>query len=186
METIITARHFELTDELRSHVESEMERLRNHSRKLHRAHVILEIEPHGNRQIAEINLHANSTQYVAKSESHDMYVSIDEVLEKLKRQLEKHRDKVIDHRHRGAHTTKDLKEEYAPEMYDYSEYDTDLPEIVEVEYDLQKPMSIEEAALQLKMSPNLFLVFMNAKTGRLNVIFRRKDNTFGLIQPQRH
>ncbi len=184
MDTIITARHFELTDEIRAHVEAEMRRLNERSHKFHSAHVILEVEPHGNRQTAEIVIHANTSQYLAKSESHDMYISIDEAIEKLKRQLDKYREKITDHHHHRGHRVENPEPLYPPDSFGIDDEDSE-PEIIEVDYNL-KPMSVEEAALQLKMTPqNLFLVFLNARTGRTNVLYRRKDGSFGLIQPLR-
>lgn len=183
MELIITARHFELTDEIRAYVETEVQRLERDSFRLHTGHVILEVESHGNRQSAEIMVHADTSQYMAKSQSHDMYISIDEAIEKLKRQLEKHREKVIDyHQHRGHYNHEHQKMEYE---YDDIDEEEDEIEIVEVDYEL-KPMSVEEGALQLKMNPkNLFLVFINARTERVNVLYRRRDRSYGLIQPLR-
>jgi len=93
MQVRLTARHFDLTEEIKDYANRRMAVLDRYDNLIHSAHLILEVEKH--RQISEITLLVNGQQLVAHSVTDDMYASIDETADKIERQLRKYHDKVI-------------------------------------------------------------------------------------------
>ena len=105
----------------------------------------------------------------------DMYASIDNVIAKLEKQIHRHKTRL----------EKSLRyDDASPEYDDYDDED-EGPHIVRVKRFSMKPMSVEEAMLQLELLGHSFFVFTNAETDRINVIYARKDGNFGLIEPDR-
>jgi putative sigma-54 modulation protein len=96
MEIKITARHFELTDALRNYVQKEVFTLKKYFNHLIRGHMILSVEKH--RQIAELVIHVWGTDLAGKGESEDMYLAIDEAVEKMERQVKRYKDKLRNHK----------------------------------------------------------------------------------------
>jgi putative sigma-54 modulation protein len=94
----ITGHHVEITDALRSYVQEKMERLVRHGDGIGNAHVVLNVEPH-QRQQAEATMHVSGADLHAEAESDDLYAAIDALVDKLDRQLTKHRDKMNDKHH---------------------------------------------------------------------------------------
>jgi len=177
MEITITGRHYEVDSELESYIDRELTYLEDKYKRFDDAQVILIKEKY--RQIAEITLHADGHRYLAKEESDDMYVSIDNAVAKVETQVKKFREKRREtsrHHHKG-------EEENLGERDKYLEEELGETVIVPVDLHMAKPMVEEEAAMQLKMSNNIFMPFINAKTGRMNVIYKRTDGDIGLIQP---
>jgi len=117
------------------------------------------------------NLHLSATE-----ESEDMYSTIDMVLDKLEAQVRKLREKSKDKRRRDKAVRTDF--------FSYSEVEGKRERtIVGTDHYEPKPMDVDEAAMQLDSLQYDFLVFLNAETERVNVIYRRKNNDFGLIDP---
>lgn len=181
MNISIATRHTELTEALKDHVESGLDRISDHFDNVIDADVILSVEKR--RHIAEINLHANGLRINAKGASEDMYNSLDSAIDKLDRQVSKHRARIRRHQPRTAREAR---------SYDHR--------ILEIEVELEresgpghrivvhetvpiKPMSLQEATLQLDLVEDIFLVFLNADTERINVIYKRQDKRFGHIEP---
>lgn len=180
MEIIITARHFDLDPDLEAYVENELNYLEDKYKRLDNAHAVLIKEKY--RKIAEVTLHADGNNYYSKEESDDMYISIDRVIEKLETQIKKFREKRRDES-RQHREEEEMTAAERMERDRYLEEEMGEPAIVPVEMSIVKPMNEDEAAMQLKMSNNIFLPFMNARTGDMNVIYKRTDGDFGLIQP---
>ena len=126
-----------------------------------------------------------------------MYVSVDEVVDKIARQMRKYKTRLMRQHRPRKHTIRHLEEtvlrwewvdglEESPETGTASskpEPDPSDPSVVQSEKYPVKPMFIDEAVLQIEMSSKQFLVFLNAKTEKVNVIYRRKSGDFGLIEP---
>jgi putative sigma-54 modulation protein len=129
------------------------------------------------RHIAEININGDRLTINGKEETNDMYSAIDMVLDKLEKQIKKNKQKIRERR-------PGVKAKNIALM----EADINLPEeelvrevkVKNIEY---KPMDVEEAVLQMDLLSNSFLVFTNARSDRVNVLYRRKDGHYGLIQP---
>ena len=187
MNVSITARHMDMTPAIKDYVQSALEKIRGHFEKVIDVEVILSVEKH--RHIAEFNLHANGLRINAKESSSDMYLSVDAAIQKVDRQVLKFKDRI--NRHKPRRDRKSREFDYAVIEVDHSsDHDADdgdstlrHREITREQVSI-KPMSIDEAALQLELLDDVFLVFSNDTTQQMNVIYGRKDGTYGLIEPQ--
>lgn len=132
------------------------------------------------RQIVDVVINANGIR-IAGQESHDdMYAAVDLVMEKIERQVKKYREKI--RRHKPA-PGKELM--WRRDTYEIESFEDDRePVVVHTDNYFVKPMSIDEAAMQMELSHQDFLVFNNASTQMVNVLYRRKDGNYGLIVPQ--
>ncbi len=135
------------------------------------------------RHVAEVAIAAGQLHITANEQSEDMYSSIDLVLDKVEAQLRKLREKSKDHR-RNAKGGMD-KASVRLDFFSYTLTDSGSRErtIVGSDNYEPKPMSVDEAAMQLDNKQYEFLVFRNAETDRVNVLYRRKNDDFGLIDP---
>ena len=106
-----------------------------------------------------------------------MYVSIDLVEEIIESQLKKYRRKIVDRYQSGAH--------FAPEYIEAEEEEESDIQIVKVKHFQFKPMDPEEACMQMELTNHDFFVFTNSETDEVNVVYKRKNNTYGIIEPER-
>lgn len=137
------------------------------------AFVTLAVEK--NRHIAEVTIRYKGGFIRGEEATLDMYASIDNVLEKLEKQIVKHRTKLEKDLRAGVFNTLDTA--------DYED-DEEEAKIVRVKRFDIKPMTVEEAMLQMEMLNHSFYVFTNGETGEVNVLYKRKDGNFGLIEPE--
>ncbi|UCF94638.1 MAG: ribosome-associated translation inhibitor RaiA [Desulfobacterales bacterium] len=175
MQTSVTFKNFDPSETLRDYVCDKLNRFDRLLDNPAEASVVLAVEKF--RHIAEINIAGDRLTINGKEETSDMYSSIDMVLDKLEKQIKKSKQKIRERRTGAKARNKEIGE---PEM--------SLPEreaerqvrIKNIEY---KPMDVEEAVLQMDLLNDNFLVFTNARSDKVNVIYRRKDGHYGLIQP---
>ncbi|MFO7774345.1 MAG: ribosome-associated translation inhibitor RaiA [Candidatus Hydrogenedentota bacterium] len=192
MNVKITGRHTELTDSIKDHVEKKLEKCQAHFDKPMDVDVVLTVEKH--RHIADVTLSANGVRLHAEESSNDMYTSVDAAIDKLDRQIRK----IKERRNKGFRPKKlaeaELEAQPEPGMLSAETFaeespaeDDRLPHperpIVRETLD-RKPMDEEEAAMQLELSAEGFIMFTNARTQHINVMYVRDDGSFGLIQPQ--
>lgn len=170
MQVMVTFRHVEPSDGLRQYAEEKMQRVHKFLRRPIDAHVILSVLKH--RHIAEVQVSANHLNITATDETDDLYSAIDLAMSKLERQIKKHAAKHKDHK--GANNAA-----AAAVLTRAAGGGTVRSERVAV-----KPMSVDEAVIHLRMRKNDFLLFKNAATDTLNVVYRRKDGKYGLIEPE--
>jgi putative sigma-54 modulation protein len=185
MNVMVTGRHMEMTDALRSYIEGGLGKIESHFDKVMDADVVLEVQKH--RHIAEVNLHANGVRIHGKEVSADMYASVDAVMEKLERQVRKHKDRINQHKPRGARETRDYLHQIisvVPEEKSVVTSEVFSHRVVHHEKLQMKPLNVEEAVLHIELLDEPFLVFSNAETSQVNVLYRRDDTTYGLIEPQ--
>ncbi|MCX5770622.1 MAG: ribosome-associated translation inhibitor RaiA [Candidatus Hydrogenedentes bacterium] len=182
MNLMVTGRHIEVTDALKSYVEGGLAKLRTHFDKVIDADVVLSIEKH--RHIAEINLHANGIRIHGKESSSDMYASVDAVLGKLDKQIRRFKDRINRHQPRPSKDETNYNYEIIQAVDDKEVADdaTAKHHVVMREKIPVKPMSVDEAVMQLELVDDQFLVFTNADTRQVNVIYARDDGTYGLIE----
>ncbi|GMV90795.1 MAG: ribosomal subunit interface protein [Candidatus Hydrogenedentota bacterium] len=187
MRVSIAGRHLEMTDALKSHVEDRLNKVRAHFDKVIDVDVVLTVEKH--RHIAEITVHANGVRIHGKESSGDMYASVDTVIDKIDRQILKFKDK--NHRfqpRKGKVTVMPTGEMSAAVEAEHEEAavatETGGPRTIVREPLTMKPMSVDEAALQLDLSNDTFLVFLNADSQQVNVLYAKNDGTFGLIEQE--
>ncbi len=191
----VTFRHMEATDALREHAEKRVRRVAKYVHRPIDAHVILSVVKR--RHIAEVILNADRTTMTAKEETGDLYSAIDLASDKLEHRARKHTEKITSHkmspRSRRAQTT--APEAAAPEPQETSGLRMNVlradsfgrrkgPEVMHSKRLPVKPMSVEEAVMQMDLMSNEFLVFRNAANDTLSVVYRRKDGHYGLIEPE--
>ncbi len=174
-----------LTDSIKEHVERGVEKISGHFDQVIEVHVILNVDAH--RQFAEFNVHANGLRINAKESTNDMYLSVDRALEKVERQVRKHKDRILRHQPRSVREARsyghDVLQPTVDEDNGESAESRPWHHVILRETFDTKPMSVEEAAFQLELIHEQFLIFTNADTDKLNVIYDRHDGTYGLIEP---
>ncbi len=179
MRISVTFRHMEPTEEFRKYAEEKIGRLKKYLYNPVDAKVVLSVEKH--RNIAEVVINADKTTIKGKETTDDMYKAIDTVTEKIEKQIKRHKGKLIKHK---GNNTRDLPEAAAEPTVDAEvELDKGGISIITKAIDT-KPMTVEEAAMQLGMSNSEFMVFQNADTKRVNVVYKRKDSNYGHIVPR--
>ena len=178
MEITVTFRHMEPTESLRTYAKDKVSKVEKYLDFPVEAHVVLGVEKF--RHLADVTLSLNGTLIKAVEETEDMYSAIDQVMDKVEKQVKRYRSKIISRR------TENRKDDDKFLMGEPEEEGMDLaldePRI-DVETMIAKPMDPEEAAIQLNMSPQDFLVFRNSQSREINVIYKRKDGNLGLIKP---
>ena len=180
MQTSVTFKKIDPSDALKSYVQKKLDRFDKMLDSSAEANVVLSVEKI--RHIAEITLICDKVKIHAKEESENMYSSIDTLMDKVKAQITKTKERQKNHMSGGKETIKsddiDLVEEIAPESEKKKSYDI-IEEIINY-----KPMDIDDAISELNSGKENFFVFNNSRTEQLNVIYRRGDGNLGLIQPK--
>jgi putative sigma-54 modulation protein len=178
----VTGRHVSVTEAIKDYAVSRIEHLHLDYPRIIEAHVILDVEKH--RHFAEIILHCtNHITIEASHETDDMYASIDGVVAKIAQQMRKYKTKILrNHRPRGQ-SIRHIEEQVLEVSAAFHETEEGQPEVIKTERYPVKPMYIDEAVLQIEMSNRQFVVFLNAKTEKINILYRRKADGFGLIEP---
>jgi len=174
MKFIITGRNIDVTPGLKNAVEDKIGKLERYFTPDTEVHVTLSVEK--DRQKIEVTIPVKGTVIRSEQISSDMYVSIDLVEEIIERQLKKYKNKLIE-RQQGSHY---LKPEFMEK--DYAE-DDEIKIVRTKKFDI-KPMYAEDACIQMELTGHNFFVFCNAETDQVNVVYKRKGNTYGLIEPE--
>jgi putative sigma-54 modulation protein len=177
MEFEYTGRHVDVTPALRAHVEDHFQKIDHiFNDTAARAHVIIEVEK--NRQIGEVLVHWRDHTLTATDTNADMYLALTRAIAKIEKQALKLKKKIID-RKQGAKRVSSV----APQPDGQLDASPPSPRIVNARRYVVKPMTAEEAALRLSGETDQFLVFRDADTNRVGVLYKRKDGNFGLIEP---
>jgi putative sigma-54 modulation protein len=178
----VTGRHVSVTEPIKDYATSRIEHLHLDYPRIIEAHVILDVEKH--RHFAEIILHCtNHITIEASTETDDMYASIDGVVAKIAQQMRKYKTKILrNHRPRGQ-SIRHIEEQVLELGAAFHENEEAEPEVIKTERYPVKPMYVDEAVLQIEMSNRQFVVFLNAKTEKVNILYRRKEGGFGLMEP---
>lgn len=169
MNIIINCKQMDLTKNLKEYAEEKVSKFEKYLGKISEATVTLSVEKY--RHTAEVLLKVNGAFIQAESTTGEMYSSIDDVVEKLARQVRKFKEKTVSQR-----KNKDKSESI-------QEAEETVPAIIKNKSHNIKPMSVEEAAMQMDLLDKIFFVFTNASSGNINVIYKRNDGNFGLIEP---
>lgn len=178
MDITVTFRHMEHSDALESYAKDKVGRLSKYLDSILDAHVILSVEK--NRHTAEVTMNVSGVAINGQETREDMYSAVDLLVEKVERQLKKYKDRII--RRRPAHKIP-ARSATASIISSESIEEAKEPQIIKVEDYTVKPMTLEEATMQIDLLHNDFLVFTNAGTEKVNVIYKRKDGNYGLIEP---
>jgi putative sigma-54 modulation protein len=172
----VSFRNLEPSEHLKAYVSEKLNRFDKLLDNPAEAGVVLVVEKH--RHIAEVNITGDRLTINGKEETGDMYSAIDMVLDKLEKQIKRSKQKIRERRTGAKGQTRTIREEPAPRT------EEDFVREVKIESLDAKPMDVEEAVLQMDLSDQSFLVFTNARSSQINVIYRRKDGHYGLVQPR--
>lgn len=175
MQTSVTFKNLDPSDHLKSYVTEKLNRFDKLLDNPAEAGVVLIVEKH--RHIAEVNITGDRMNVNGKEETGDMYSAIDMVLDKLEKQIKRSKQKIRERRASAKGQTRTIREDATRTREEES-----VPQ-VKVESIEYKPMDVEEALLQMDLADQGFLVFTNARSSQINVLYRRKDGHYGLIQP---
>ena len=171
MRTRVTARHFNLDPDLKEHVERKVERLGRYFDRVDEAHVVFEREGHG--MVADLTVHATGLVVSSEQPADDPRTAFDRAFEKVERQIRRHKGKVRSHQ--GAPPAAVVAEQAGG---------TSPEQVGIVSEELaSRRMKPQEALAELDALKVRFLAFWNEETERVNVIYRRDDGDYGLIEP---
>lgn len=177
MEVTIHGKNLEITPRLREYIESKVARLDRYLGTINQIRVDLAVEntrSAADSQVAQFTLHSKKTILRAEERSDDIFASIDAVLDKLHRQIERYKGK-RQNRFRSG-------EQVSAEVEEIEEGTTG--EIVRVKRFEVLPMDVEEAIEQMELLGHDFFLFYNAEEAAINLVYRRRDGNYGLLQPE--
>ena len=178
MNIIIRGKHIEVTDALRDYVTKRVGKLEKYTDEFQDVQVTLLVER--DRHRVEVTAPINGMILRGEEQTGDMYSSIDMVLEKLERQIDKYRTRISkrmrtkalkDHEPEGAAGRAEALEDGGEQVVRNKKFPA-------------KPMSVDEAIMQMNLIGHSFFVFNNAETQRMNVVYRRKSGDYGLLEPE--
>jgi len=188
MQVSVTFRHMDPTEALKEFAAENVAKIQRYVHTPADAHVVLSVEKYMHK--ADITIKAHGMMMRGKEKSEDMYASIDRAMGKIERQVRKYKDRLAKHKAReGADAKVKLNILEAarqgsfqgPEAIDESGKSLP-PEIIESKEVKVVRMSVDEAIMQMDLLHNDFLVFMNEGSGAMNVLYRRQEGNFGLIE----
>lgn len=174
MRFVITGRNIDVTEGLRAAVQEKIGKLERFFTPDTEVLVTLSVEK--DRQKIEVTIPVKGNIIRSEQVSSDMYVSIDLVEEIIERQLKKYKNKIID----KQQAREAFSDEYIEKEYD----EDDSVKIIRTKRFGIKPMDPEEACIQMELLGHSFYVFSNSETDEVNVVYKRKGNTYGLIEPE--
>ena len=174
MRITISGKNIDITDGLRQAVEDKLSKLERYFTPETDIVVTLSVEKE--RQKIEVTIPVKGNIIRSEQVSNDMYVSIDLVEEVIERQLKKYKNKIVDQKQSAGNFQQDFIEK---EIEDEEEI-----KIIRTKRFGMKPMYPEDACIQMELLGHNFFVFQNAETEEVNVVYKRKGNTYGLIEPE--
>ena len=174
MKFIIIGRNIDITEGLKSAVQEKLGKLERYFTPETEIHVTLSVEK--DRQKIEVTIPVKGNIIRSEQVSSDMYVSIDLVEEVIERQLRKYKTKIVNQQQAGGNFQKEFVEDEFLE-------DEEVNIIRTKKFGI-KPMYPEDACVQMELLGHNFYVFRNAESDEVNVVYKRKGNTYGLIEPE--
>lgn len=179
----VRGENIEVTPAIREYVEKKIDKLEKYFSNTPEANAMVNLKVNNTTSKVEVTIPMPNLVLRAEEENADMYAAIDLITDKLERQIRKHKTKI----NRKFRTTTTVPDTFAPleagfETLPEEEEDDELVVVRNKRFDL-KPMDSEEAILQMNMLGHSFFVYTNADTNTTNVVYRRKDGRYGLIEP---
>lgn len=174
MRFLMYGKNIEVTKGLKAAAEEKIGKLERYFTPETEVHITFSVER--DNQKIEVTIPMKGTILRAEQASSDMYASIDMVEEIIERQLRRYRTKLVDQKQSAASFSKAFAEEESAE-------DEEI-KVVRTKRFAIKPMDVEEACIQMELLGHSFFVFRNAQTDEVNVVYKRKGNTYGLIEPE--
>lgn len=173
MKITIHGKKLEVTDAIRDYVEEKISKLDKYFEKPDNISATVLIKLSGKNQVVEVTINTHGLILRGEEEKKDLYASIDFVIDKIERQIRKNKTKI--HRKSSKETIRDFKPFESDEL-------EDSKDIVKRKVIDSKPMSEEEAILQMNLIDHDFFVYKDAKTNKVNVVYKRKVGDYGLIE----
>jgi putative sigma-54 modulation protein len=176
MELSFTFRNLEPSTELKSYIEEKLYKVKKYFDAPVEAQIVLKVEKF--RHIADMTLSSNGNKIKAAEKTGDMYSSIDQVMDKIEGQLRRLTSRKKEYKLENIKGEDSLAvDAEGQDILSDSEPAITKTELLDI-----KPMDIDEAAMQIKLSKRNFLVFTNSKSKNINIIYKRKDGNLGLIK----
>jgi len=175
MKTIITGKNIEITEGLKERVTKKIGKLDKFFNNETEAHVTLSVQRV--RQISEVTISFNGIVLRAEESNEDMYTSIDKSIDLLERQIRKNKTRLERRLHDNDFRIENFK--FLEEIPEEKEF-----KVVRSKRFAFKPMDVEEAILQMNLLGHEFFMFSNAESKQVNVVYKRKDGNYGLIEPE--
>lgn len=185
MQVSVTFRHMEPTEALKEFAAEKVARIRKLIHTPTDAEVVLSVERYMHQ--ADITIKAHGVIMRGKEKSEDMYASIDRAMAKIERQVKRYKSKLSAHKAREGKDAKIklniLEAQREPEAPEPEVTNNGLPpEIIETKEVVAPTLSVDEALMQMDLIHADFFVFINAQSHAINVLYRRNEGTFGLIE----
>lgn len=176
MRYIITGKNIDVTEGLKNAIYEKIGKLEKYFRPETEIHVTFSVQKKDKHKV-EVTIPIKGTVIRAEEESTDMYVSIDLVEEIIERQIKKYKNKIVD----AKQSSGGLSEAFAAEAAGAEDEEIIITRTKKF---AMKPMDPEEACIEMELSGHNFFVFRNSETEEVNVVYKRKGNTYGLIEPE--
>ena len=167
----VRGRNVEVTEALKDYITKRVGKVEKYLDNIREAHVTLAVERGFHR--VEVTIPVNGIILRGEESTPDMYASVDLVVEKLEKQVQKHKGRLVKRLSKAVGETPDEL------LADY-----DYPQIVRTKRFAIKPMAVDEAVLQMNLLGHSFFVFSNSDSEQVNVLYKRKDGNYGLIEPE--
>ncbi|APG26064.1 ribosome hibernation-promoting factor, HPF/YfiA family [Syntrophotalea acetylenica] len=181
MQIAVTFRHMDASDALRMYLEEKLVRVKKYIDEPIDAQAVLSVEKKI-RHCAEVTLVAKGITIKGSDETNDMYAAIDGMVDKIERQLKRYKEKIKNHKPANERARQVEKTVFAAESIDTGAAE---PIVIRSQSFSVKPLSVEEAVMQMDLLNKTFLVFSDASTEEISVVYRRKDGNYGLIVPRK-
>lgn len=180
----ITARHFDLSDQHKEYVEKRLKHLKRFFETIMDVHVILQKEKH--REIAEVTIQVNGVTMHGEEETGDIFSSIDLVVDKIEKQIKKYKARLRNRRSRARGEGAENSIRYKMDLLSGPDLErgTEAPRVIRTRTLSLKPLSLDEALMQMDLLNQDFLVFRNAGSEQVNVLYRRPDGDYNLVEPE--
>jgi len=186
MQVNVKGKNVQVTDALKRYAEKKVQKLGKHFKEIKEAQVTQSIQR--NWHIIEVQLEGDGVVIRGEERTDDMYASIDQVVNKLEKRIERFKGKLYGRSLEEGPKEKEairesLSEQAAQASFEESAGEALAPEIIRTKSFAIKPLSPDDAALEMEMLHHDFYVFLNARTEQVNVVYKRKDGNYGLIEP---
>ena len=172
MKTTIVARKMDLTPGLKEYIETKLEKLNKFFDDDSEAKVTMSVEK--NRQKIEATIYCRDTIYRVEQSTSDMYVTMDKIIDDMERQIRKHKTRLEKRLRQDAFVDMGVYEVPVEEETEFN--------IIKTKSLTTKPMSNEEAILQMNLLGHSFFVYKNSETEQNNIVYKRKDGNYGVIE----
>ncbi|MBM3469849.1 MAG: ribosome-associated translation inhibitor RaiA [Armatimonadetes bacterium] len=184
----VQGKHIAVTGALRAYAKQKLSKLPRYFDRIQDAQVVLSVtrdSARGRAQGVEVTVWCDGMVLRAEETSEDMYTSLDRAVDKLERQIEKYRSRIIEKRRLDESRRRRRAQQSAEAVLQArGAAAPSQPQIVRVKRFAMKPMTPDEAVLQMELLGHVFFVFRHAGTQDINVLYKRRDGDYGLIEPE--